>query len=340
MKVKTLIGLAASGQLPLLAALRGTFQNAYRAAFVTAGISEGLFNLLRAGPASLDQIHAHMVGRNAAAYSLEKLRAWLEVGVTLGELKSTPAGYTLRGRLARQFARESNDALAAMFLEVFTLHHDLLLQTPARLRSGEFLALGDTDGQLIARSSRILEPYILDVVDDATPPAGPLSVLEVGCGSGVYVRQICRRNPQARVVGLELQPEVAAFARRNLQSWGLADRTQVETADVRAFAPAERFDLVTLHNNIYYFPVAERLDLLRRLSGFLKPGGRLLVTTGCAGYPATMLLNLWGEMTAGAGPLPEAREFTGVMRQAGFNPVRAAELLPGGGFYAFTGVKA
>ena len=40
----------------------------------------------------------------------------------------------------------------------------------------------------------------------------------------------------------------------------------------RAAEPA--FDLATLHNNIYYFPVAERVSLLRHVRGFLRPGGR------------------------------------------------------------------
>ena len=340
MKVQTLIGLITSGQLPLLLSLNSVFRQSYRNSFVAGALSEGLFSLLRDGPASLDTIDQHLCGSAPGRDpSREKLKTWLDVGVSLGELKLTPAGYALRSRLARQLAQPSNDGIAAMYQEVNTLHHDLLTQTPARLRDNRFFALADTDGELIARSSRILEPYILEIVDAVVPEKGALRLLEVGCGSGVYIQRACLRNPDLRAVGLELQPDVAEFARKNLQAWGLAERVSVESGDIRAYAPSERFDLVTLHNNIYYFPIPERLDLLRRLAGLLNPGGQLLVTTACQGYPATQMLNLWGEMTAGMGALPHADDVCALMNQAGFMAPRKIELLPGGGFYAFVGSR-
>ena len=340
MKVKTLLGLIASGQLPLLLRLNGIFRQSYRDSFAAAALSEGIYTLLCHGPVSLDAIYQHLTGSAAGPDgSKEKLQTWLEVGVSLGELKRSPGGYALASRLARQLAQPANDGIAAMYQEVSTLHHDLLSQTPARLREQRPFAWADTDGELIARSSRILEPYILDVVDEVVPEQGVVRLLEVGCGSGVYIRRACQHNQQLSAVGLELQPEVAEFARKNLRDWGVAERVVVECVDVRAYATPEHFDLLTLHNNIYYFPVPERLDLLRRLAGYLKPGGRLLLTTACQGTSATMLLNLWGEMTAGAGPLPQADAMLDLMGQAGFGWLRKIDLLPGGGFYAFVGTR-
>ena len=271
---------------------------------------------------------------------MEKLKTWLDVGVNLGELKLTPSGYALRSRLARQLAQPSLDAIAAMYLEVNTLHHDLLTQTPARLREKHPFTLADMDGELIARSSRILEPYILEVVDSVVPESGSYHLLEVGCGSGVYIRRACLRNHALHAVGLELQPAVADFARRNLQEWGLAQRVRVDTGDIRSYATPERFDLVTLHNNIYYFPPDERLDLLRRMANFLNPDGKILVTTGCQGYRSTQMLNLWGEMTEGLGPFPQVDALYDLIGQAGFSSLRKIELLPGGGFFAFVGSKS
>ena len=345
MKIGTLIGLITSGQLALLARLNGIFRQSYRSSFVAACLSEGIFTLLRDRPASLDQIHQRLIGVQATGSasgdnsSREKLKTWLDLGVTLGELKLTPAGYALHSRLSRQLAQPTNDGIAAMYQEVCTLHHDLITQTPARLRENHFFALADTDGELIARSSRILEPYIFEIVDLVVPERDPYHVLEVGCGSGVYIRRACLRNPALHAVGLELQADVADFARQNLQTWGLAERVRVDTGDIRNYASPERFDLVTLHNNIYYFPTGERLALIRRLANFLNPGGKLLVTTGCQGYPSTQALNLWGEMTEGFGPLPEPDAVGDLMSQAGFISPRKIELLPGGGFFAFVGQK-
>jgi 4-hydroxy-2,2'-bipyrrole-5-carbaldehyde O-methyltransferase len=343
MKFGTFVGLITSGQLPLLLGLRNTFRQFYRSSFVATALSEGIYTLLRDRPASLDELHQRLVGARSTGspsdeeISKARLKAWLDLGVMLGELKLTSAGYILRSRLSHQLAQPANDGIAAMFQEVGTLHHALITQTPARLREKRLFTLADTDGELIARSSRILEPYILEIVDSVVPEKGVCRLLEVGCGSGVYIRRACLRNPDLQAVGLELQPGVADFARQNLQAWGLARRARVDIGDIRRYASPERFDLVTLHNNIYYVPVSERLDLIRRLVTFLNPGGRLLVTTACQGSESTQMLNLWGEMTEGAGALPEADTVCDLLHQAGFVSLRSFELLPGANFFAFVG---
>jgi SAM-dependent methyltransferase len=196
------------------------------------------------------------------------------------------------------------------------------------------------DGRLIARSSRILEPLIFEMVDSVIPDVGEFRMLEVGCGSGIYIRRACLRNPDLKAVGLEIQPDVADFARQNLESWGIGQRVRVDTGDIRNYECIEPFDLVTLHNNIYYFPLSERLDLLRRLAGFLKPGGKLLLTTGCQGSQATLVLNLWGVMTEGSGPLPVAGELFQLIEQAGFVSTQQYSLMPGQSFYAFVGTRS
>jgi 4-hydroxy-2,2'-bipyrrole-5-carbaldehyde O-methyltransferase len=345
MKFKTLIGLIASGQLALLLQLGPIFRQAYRSSFVAAALSEGIFTLLREGPINLDQLHQRIVGFHSGEspsgenLSKERLKTWLGVGVSLGDLKLTPDGYALRSRLSRQLAQLSNDGIAAMYQEVYTLHHNLITQTPARLREKRLFMLSDTDGDLIARSSRILEPYILEIVDSVVPENSEMNLLEVGCGSGVYIWRACLRNPELHAVGLELQPNVADLARKNLQLWGVSDRVRVDTGDIRNFTSSERFDLVTLHNNIYYFPIPERPDLIRRLGNFLNPGGKLLVTTACQGYPSTEMLNLWGQMTEGMGALPKHDDLCALMSQAGLVDLRKTELLPGSGFFAYEGTR-
>jgi len=345
MKLQTLFSLLTSGRLALYLQFDSVLRQAYRSSFVAAGLAEGLYARLSEGPATLDQLHQCLIGRpspgtpSGEAATREKLQAWLEMGVSLGELKLTPEGYVIRSRRSRQLAEPGNDALAALYQEVLTMHHDLILQTPARLREQRFFTFADMDGELIARSSRVLEPYILEAVDSVVREKGAFRLLEVGCGSGVYIRHACHRNGDLQAVGLELQPDVAEYARKNLQAWGLAERVRVDTGDIRTYASPDRFDLVTLHNNIYYFPISERADLIRRLVNLLKPGGKLMVTTACQGSQQTLALNLWGEMTEGAGPLPEPEAVSDLMNLAGLISPRKTELVPGSGFFGFVGSK-
>ena len=84
-------------------------------------------------------------------------------------------------------------------------------------------------------------------------------------------------------LGIELDQEVAEIARQNINDWGLQDRVRIEAVSIMDFESSDSFDLITLHNNIYYFPVGDRVELFRKLFGLLKPGGQLLITTGCQG---------------------------------------------------------
>ncbi|MEW5829176.1 MAG: class I SAM-dependent methyltransferase [Chloroflexota bacterium] len=332
MKPSTLAGLYRKGQLSLMFGLLNTVSQFYRLTFTASASRSGLLEALAGDPLPFERL-AERFCRDAAAR--EGLEAWLQMGVSLKELELVEGGYTLAG-YSKKLILPHNDALRAIVDEVVTLHHPMILETPGKLEQGQKWEIGDYDGELIARSSRILEPFQKEAIAAAFPTSGLVRLLEVGCGSGVYIAYAAGRNPGLSAVGIELQPQVAAMARRNLAGWGLSERVQVEAGDVRQKSPSETFDIVTLYNNIYYFPVEERLDLLKHLRGFVKPGGFLLLTTYCrGGSPGGEALNLWGATTSGCGRLPGADELVSLLQEAGFNRVQAASLLPGDKFYAF-----
>ena len=143
------------------------------------------------------------------------------------------------------------------------------------------------------------------------------------------------RNPSLTALGMELQPAVAEMARTNLRSWGLEGRIKVEDGDFRAKSYGEEFDIATLYNNIYYFPVEDRVALFERVS-FLRPGGFLLLTTCCQGGSLGVeALNLWGAATNGAGRLPAEEELVNQLRQAGYSTIKIRNLIPGDRFVSF-----
>jgi SAM-dependent methyltransferase len=336
MRMSTLFESVGSGQLMLLLGANRLLTPVYRTFFVAAAAECGLLRLLAAGPVSLERVAAELGVRDDGRDALE---AWLAVGVRLGDLGLDAGGYRLRSRIARALGVEANDAVLAFFEEAVDLHRRLLLETPSRLRSGRRFTLADQDGALVARSSRIAEPIVREAIDEAVPVRGPLRLLEVGCGSGIHVKYAAERNPELSALCFELQPEVAEQARENLRAWGLAARTVVEAGDVRDRVPKPEFDLLTLHQNIYYFPVAERVAVLARLRGWLRPGGRILLTTVCrGGGPVNEILSLWGAVTEGCGRLPDPDELVEQLRQAGFQRANSRNLLPGQGFHRFLAV--
>src|SRR4029450_9982380 len=102
-------------------------------------------------------------------------------------------------------------------------------------------------------------------------------MLEVGCGSGIYLHHAACANPQATGIGIDLQKDVIAETSKRLVEWGVAPRFRVVPGELRQACAGKTgpFDLITLYNNIYYFPDTERVRLLVSLRERLKPGGKL-----------------------------------------------------------------
>lgn len=202
----------------------------------------------------------------------EGLLAWLELGVSLGELKRVGKEYQLKGRLSKAMLKSNSDAYQAFLEEIVRYHYTYITDTPILLKEHGSFPFDESLGELIARSSRVSEPFIFEAVDAVIPRQGDFELLEIGCGSGVNIQRACARNPALRVVGLELQEKVANAARKNIQAWGLEDRATIELCDVRKYSTSRKFDLITLHQNIYYFQVAARVALAHHLIDYLKPG--------------------------------------------------------------------
>ncbi|HMU40194.1 MAG TPA: methyltransferase domain-containing protein [Pseudomonadota bacterium] len=312
MNLETVWQVATSGRLGALHAMIRASAPFYTVYFVVTAGKSGLLQLLSRGPHTAREIGKTL---DIAEGDLDPLIAWLDVGVAIGELSLSGEQYSLAGSLAETLSAPEHDALLAVLEEMAGLHAQLLRDTPGRLKHGQRLTLKDQDGEVVARSSRLLEPFVHEAIGRAIPTTGQVRVLEIGCGSGTYLRHMLKRNPNVRVHGIELQPEVAELARRNLLAWGVAERATIEVQDIRARPVGEPFDVVTMHNNIYYFEESARPALFRQVAQHLRPGGTLLLSTACrGGSPGVALLNLWGAMTQGCGPLPTSEELCRQLR--------------------------
>jgi len=332
MSFKPFLHLWRDGRLSALLGAGTELKSFYKLGYLAAAGEAGLLNRLASGPATFDTLAEFY---SVSGRGREAFEAWLQMGVRLQLLSLGPRGYALRG-LAKKLARPENDPVLAMVEEVVELHHKLITGTIPKLRAGELWSLADQSGEMIARSSRILEAFQAEIIRKRFPANGAIRLLEIGCGSGIYLRHAAERNPSLTALGLELQPAVAEMARANLRGWGLENRVKVETGDIREKAPDEAFDIATLYNNIYYFPVEERVKLLAHIRSFLKTGGFLLLTTLCQGGSlGAEALNLWGAATRGAGRLPAEEEMVRQLHEAGHSDVKTKNLLPGDRFVSF-----
>jgi hypothetical protein len=178
---KPFLHLMRDGRLNALRGVGAELKSFYKLTYLAAAGEAGLLNRLAAGPvpfASLIEFYG------ANGQGREALEAWLQMGVRLGLLKLGPRGYTVRG-LAKSLARPENDAALALVQEVSGLHHKLIAVTLPKLRRGELWTLEDQDGELIARSSRVLEAFQAEVIRRTFPANGELRLLEIGCGGSI-----------------------------------------------------------------------------------------------------------------------------------------------------------
>ncbi len=326
MRLRPLLTFVRTYPLHLVLGLDREATRFYKAGFLAALAAQPFAQQMARGKVDLSAL-CDQLGQSEPCQELE---AWLDLGVSLGLLSRAHQRYGIRSRLARRLilGPESWRGFFRTRTEVF---HRYILETPALLGRGERLEIEDRHGELYAQSSRTVEPLLLDDVRRYAanaPSAG--AVLEVGCGSGTYIHAAAKANPSLRFVGLEPQPSIAALARENMRQWGLTERVDILDTGLMEHEQPGRYDIVTLHNLIYYFPTRRRKAVLMRAQDLLKEGGLLVVTTMVrSSLPGIRAFNLWTMMNRNSGPLPSEGEVESLLSSTGLNDVRSRELIPG-----------
>ncbi len=321
------------GKLRLLLRFSATVNKFYEVVYIATLFKEELAQFLEI-PRSIEEVSQFL-----GVSEKDAIKSWLQLGVSLGLLKKQRHRYYI-SNVVRRLLEDDKDDFRAILEEVATLHHKLISQTLSVLKEGKLWTLDDQEGKLIARSSRIVEPFIKNVIRKLFPTEGKVRLLEVGCGSGIYIKHAVEHNPQLEAVGVELQPEVARLASDNLRRWGIAKNAQIIVGDIREMELKNTFDIITLFNNIYYFPVDEREGLLRKLVSLLNKEGKLVITTVCqGGQPISQMLDLWASSTQGCGRLPYRSELVRLLKKVALTQVQVRKLIPRNSFYVFWGRK-
>jgi SAM-dependent methyltransferase len=110
----------------------------------------------------------------------------------------------------------------------------------------------------------------------------PLTVLDVGCGTGVFAARIRAASPRATVWGVDL---VAAMLAQGRDRWRSDQEhlAAVQGDSERLPFPAGLFDVVTCANSFHHYPNQNRA--VAEMYRVLKPGGRLFLVDGCRDGP-------------------------------------------------------
>jgi len=156
---------------------------------------------------------------------------------------------------------------------------------------------------------------------------GPMRVLDIAAGHGLFGIEIAKQNPQARVTGLDWAP-VLRVALDNARRAGVHDRYDMlpgSAFDVDFGGP---YDAVLLTNFLHHFDKPTCVGLLRKVHRALKPGGRVATLEFVpnedrisppmpAAFSMTMLAS------TASGDAYTLSELTAMYREAGFDGISA-----------------
>jgi 2-polyprenyl-3-methyl-5-hydroxy-6-metoxy-1,4-benzoquinol methylase len=115
---------------------------------------------------------------------------------------------------------------------------------------------------------------IADLV--ASSARGPLKVLDIAAGHGLFGIAIAKRNPRAEIVALDWKA-VLAVAEENARAAGVSDRYRTLAGDAFRIGLGQGYDLVLVANFLHHFDPPTCTAFLRRVHQALKPGGRVVV---------------------------------------------------------------
>src|SRR5262249_10214455 len=99
-------------------------------------------------------------------------------------------------------------------------------------------------------------------------------LLDVGCGTGRFLRDVKTNYPRLDVTGLDLSPYYLGVAQRELQGW-LRARLVRGTEEAMPFAESQ-FDAVTCIYLFHELPPGVRRAVVREIGRVLRPGGMLV----------------------------------------------------------------
>lgn len=101
-------------------------------------------------------------------------------------------------------------------------------------------------------------------------------VADLACGSGDVCAELARRDSSARILGIDLCPEMLEIAQRKIDKSKLSDRVKLMRADCENLPLADAsFDAITISFGFRNFQNRERA--LAEIFRVLKPRGRLAV---------------------------------------------------------------
>jgi C-methyltransferase len=309
-------------------------QGMHATAILRAGVQLGVFDQIAAGN--------NQAGPIASAIGADErgTRILLDALAAI-RLLETNGGYKL-SPLAEAFLVSSRQPYLGAMVNI--LSNELLWAGYERL--ADTVRHGGTLSEEHAETPgcAFWETFASSSVGIATPAAFALAealrpwaeqrkridVLDIACGSGLFGLTFASQFAQAQPTLLDWE-NVLPLTRENVERMGLADRTSYIEGDVFDVPLGGPYDLIVASHIFHHFNEQRCLELLLRLAGALKPGGRLAINefTATAQRPADepfpSLFSVLMLVTSREGEAYPLSTYERWLGEAGFKPPEVHE---------------
>jgi hypothetical protein len=184
-----------------------------------------------------------------------------------------------------------------------------------------WVQFAETMGPMMAPVAGPLGAVVLDGHN------GPMRVLDIAAGHGLFGIEIAKQNPQAHVTGLDWAP-VLRVALDNARRAGVHDRYDMLPGSAFEVDFGGPYDAILLTNFLHHFDKPTCVELLKKVHRAIKPGGRVATLEFVpnedrispptpAAFSMTMLA------TTKSGDAYTLSELTAMYREAGFGGISA-----------------
>jgi len=156
---------------------------------------------------------------------------------------------------------------------------------------------------------------------------GPMKVLDIAAGHGLFGIEIAKQNPEAHVTGLDWAP-VLRVALENARKVGVQDRYDMLPGSAFEVEFGGPYDAVLLTNFLHHFDVQTCIWLLKKVRSSLKPGGcaatlEFVPNEDRVSPPIPAAFAMTMLTSTAAGDAYTFRELSEMHAQAGFGAVTA-----------------
>jgi 2-polyprenyl-3-methyl-5-hydroxy-6-metoxy-1,4-benzoquinol methylase len=304
-----------------------TLQAYQQTSALRAGIELKLFTAIAAGARTPEALAP------VCAASAKGLRVLCDFLTIIGFLTKDESGYALTPD-SELFLVEGSPAYMggmASFLFHPFLEKGLANVTDAVRKGGTILpAEGSVseDNPVWVNFARGMAPLTVPsagLIARLTAGSGPMQVLDIAAGHGMFGLTIAQHNPAADIHALDWK-NVLAVAHENAVKLGVAGRWHAIEGSAFTADFGSGYDVVLVTNFIHHFDIPTNIGLLEKIRAAMKSGAKMAIVemavnddritpAGAGMFAMTMLT------TTASGDAFSQREIESMCTRAGFHDI-------------------